>query len=200
MRYLIIDTETSGLFDFKKPADAEGQPRLASICGVVLGDDLRLINISHWYVKPDGWTMPAEAEDINGLDQGFLEKLGHPVDEILTWYEETLSCVDCLVAYNVQYDSKVMRGELRRAGRDDKFEDTPTLCVMKAAASYLGGKWPRLEEACRKFDIGLHAGHTAVGDVMAAIEIMKKLKEKGALPEPSVKYAKARPADILDIL
>ena len=25
-KVLIIDTETSGLFDFSKPADAEGQP------------------------------------------------------------------------------------------------------------------------------------------------------------------------------
>lgn len=32
MKYLIIDTETTGLFDFSKPADGEGQPRLAQIC------------------------------------------------------------------------------------------------------------------------------------------------------------------------
>ena len=28
---VVIDTETSGLFDFSKPASAEGQPRMASI-------------------------------------------------------------------------------------------------------------------------------------------------------------------------
>ena len=31
MKYAVIDTETSGLFDFSKPAEAEGQPRLASL-------------------------------------------------------------------------------------------------------------------------------------------------------------------------
>ena len=29
--YAVIDTEGSNLFDFSKPADAEGQPRLAEL-------------------------------------------------------------------------------------------------------------------------------------------------------------------------
>jgi hypothetical protein len=37
MNYLALDTEGSGLFDFTKPADAPGQPRLAAI-GMILAD------------------------------------------------------------------------------------------------------------------------------------------------------------------
>ena len=40
MKYVVIDTETSGLFDFSKPADAEGQPRLASLAMVFLDQDM----------------------------------------------------------------------------------------------------------------------------------------------------------------
>ena len=31
MKFVVLDTETSGLFDYCKPADADGQPRLAEI-------------------------------------------------------------------------------------------------------------------------------------------------------------------------
>jgi hypothetical protein len=34
--YVIIDTEGSGLFDFSKPADAEGQPRLAQLAMIYM--------------------------------------------------------------------------------------------------------------------------------------------------------------------
>lgn len=33
--YLVIDTETTGLPDWRLPADAEGQPRLASWCFIL---------------------------------------------------------------------------------------------------------------------------------------------------------------------
>ncbi|MEY4951800.1 MAG: hypothetical protein RL299_224, partial [Pseudomonadota bacterium] len=39
MGYLVIDTETSGLFDFKKPADDPSQPRLASLAMIWADDD-----------------------------------------------------------------------------------------------------------------------------------------------------------------
>lgn len=36
MKFLVIDTETSGLFDFKTPADGPGQPRMASFAAIHL--------------------------------------------------------------------------------------------------------------------------------------------------------------------
>ncbi len=67
MRYAVIDTETSGLFDFSKPADAEGQPRLASLAVIRLDAELNEEGADEYLIKPEGWTLPAEATTINGL-------------------------------------------------------------------------------------------------------------------------------------
>lgn len=62
-RLLVIDTETSGLFDWSRPADAEGQPRMSSLAMLaVLGERVWLK--AHAYVRPDGWTMAPDATAI----------------------------------------------------------------------------------------------------------------------------------------
>jgi len=86
MNTVILDTETSDLFDFRKPADAEGQGRLASLGAFVVNEDRRIIGAECWYVEPDGWTLSEEAASVNGLTMEFLEQYGHPVELVLENY------------------------------------------------------------------------------------------------------------------
>jgi len=51
---LFMDTEYSSLIDFKAPADAPHQPRLASLAMVICEDDGAITGKSHMLVKPDG--------------------------------------------------------------------------------------------------------------------------------------------------
>lgn len=202
MRYAVIDTETSGLFDFSKPADAEGQPRLASLAVILLDDTLSEIESGREYlIRPEGWTLPAEATKINGLTIKRLEAEGRPIGEILDLYRELI--VEggyVIVAFNAQYDAKIMRGELRRAGLPDLFEQTRNICVMRAAtdivkapkASGKGYKFPKLGEACAHFGIAQTEQHTAIADARAAAEIFRKLRALNACPDPAVHYAKER--------
>lgn len=141
MKYAVIDTESSGLFDFSKPADAIG----------------------------------AYAE---AVDDGAV-----------------------VVAFNAQYDTKIMRGEMRRAGVDDRFERTPNICAMRALVDICqipkktgrGFKFPKLSEACAYFEIVNNAEHSAAGDADACVALLRKLRELGRLPVPAVYYAKAAP-------
>ena len=201
MKYAVIDTETSGLFDFSKPADAEGQPRLASLAVILLDDTLSEIESGRQYlVRPEGWTLPAEATTINGLTMERLEAEGRPIGEILDLYADLIARGYVVVAHNAQYEAKVMRGELRRAGRPDLFEATPNICVMRAAtdivkapkASGKGYKFPKLAEACAHFGIAQSEQHTAIADARAAAEIFRKLRALNACPDPAVHYAKER--------
>ena len=66
--YAIIDTETSGLFDFSKPADAEGQPRLASFAVVKLDADLNEEASHEYLVKPESWSLSPEVMAIESTD------------------------------------------------------------------------------------------------------------------------------------
>ena len=199
--YAVIDTETSGLFDFSKPADAEGQPRLASFAAIRLDADLNEEGANEYLIKPEGWILSDEVMKINGLTMERLEKEGRPVADVLKFYSALIERGYVIVAFNSQFDCKVMRGEMRRAGVPDLFEATPNICAMRAAvdvvkapkASGRGYKFPKLSEACAHFGIEQTEQHSAMADAHAATAIFLELKALGVCPDPAVHYAKNRP-------
>jgi len=198
-KFAIFDTETSGLFDFSRPADAEGQPRLAHLNIILLDEQMVEEDVIDLYVKPDGWEMQPDAQAINGLTDEFLDANGTPIAVVLAKYAEIIDQGYALAAYNAQYDTKVMRGEMRRLGIDDRFEATPNVCIMRACGGLKiqkadGGRgWPKLSDCCAHFGIDHNAAHTAGGDTRAALEVFLRLHALGALPDARVHYAKNRP-------
>ena len=196
MGYLVIDTETSGLFDFSKPADAPGQPRLAALAAARLADpDDPEPEYHRHMIRPDGWAMDPEAERINNLSTERLMAEGVPIRDVLEWYSAAILRGDVIVAYNAQFDTKIMRAELRRAGMPDLFTQTPNICVMKGMKAIMGGwRYPKLSIAARHAGFDLKDAHDPTADVEAAVAIFRYLHRADALPPPTVKYAKRRPA------
>ena len=201
MKYCVIDTETSGLFDFTKPADAEGQPRLACLAMIHLGEDLAETSREEHWIKPDGWTLSPEVIATHGITNEFLAENGRPVAAALEAYDEVLASGSIIVAFNAQYDLKMMRGELRRAAMPDHFEETKSICVMRDAVNVVkapkksgkGFKFPKLEEACRHFGIGQSQAHSAMSDAESAAAIFRALNALGVLREPAVYLARVKP-------
>ena len=204
MKYAVIDTETSGLFDFSKPAEAEGQPRLASLAVILLDENLVETERKNIFIKPDGWKLTPEVMAVNGLTNEYLVENGIPVSDALSYYSAIIESGYAIVAFNAQFDTKVMRGELRRAGKPDMFETTPNICVMRAATDIVkspkksgsGYKFPKLSEATSHFGIKQEYQHSAMGDADAAAHVFRKLKALGACPDPEVHYAAKRPDPI----
>lgn len=200
-KYAVIDTESSGLFDFKQPADADGQPRLAQLAVILLYDDLKESAAHDFFIKPDGWSMQPEASAVNGLTDEILNARGVPVRQVLDFYAALIDEGYTIAAFNAQFDTKVMRGEMRRAGMDDRFEKTPNVCLMRASTGVCkvprakgnGYKFPKLVEACEYFKIGLPDAHSATGDVRAAAQILRFLAQIDCLPEATVHFAKNPP-------
>ena len=209
MKYAVIDTETSGLFDFSKPADAEGQPRLAELAMLFWETgEPEISAFTHIYVEPEGWTMAPEMEAVNGLTQDFLAEHGQPLAAVLALYTDAIKAGYIVVAHNAQYDTKVMRGELRRLGLPDLFEMTPNICTMRAATQICaipkkngkGVKFPKLEEAYRHFQKAdmppLEGPGKALRDAHACLAVLQALDAAQALPPAEVHYAKVRPEPI----
>ena len=195
---LVIDTETTGFFDFKKPADHPEQPRLAHLAMARLNPALELEDMSDFYVKRHGWVMGEQAGRVNGLTNEFLDEHGVDVEIVLHAYTEAIQEGRAVYAFNAQYDTKIMRGELRRAKMDDMFEQTPNVCLMRSSMGVVqkpnGGRgWPKLEHCCAHFGIVNDAEHKAHGDTLAAVELLRHLHQLVELGEPRVHYAKNRP-------
>lgn len=203
--FVVFDTETTGIFDFKKPADDPSQPRLASIAMIVTdphGSPLRSIKR---YIRPDGWSMPQgpnSAGSVNGLTDEILLERGVPVGEVLDLYEGFIKDGYCVAAFNAQFDCKVMRSEFRRAGRDDLFERTSNTCIMRSCKPYQerglfvrNGQFVKLSAACEFFGIANANAHDAMADAEAARAIMAIQIADGNLIPPQVHYARTDNGD-----
>ena len=202
MEFLILDTETNGLPDYRLRADDPAAPHLAAaaMIRVALDEhgDGEIAEATMLYVKPDGWTMTAEAQAVNGLTDDFLHVNGLPVGDVLDVYEGFVRSGCIVAAYNARHDCKIMRGAFRRAGRDDLFETTLNTCCMMAVRrldSFPGVRgWPKLEVAYQTVaGRPLVNAHNAMADAEACLVILRALIRKGALIPPAVYFAKEKP-------
>lgn len=205
-KYAVFDTETTGLFQYrnkltgeKVPADAPGQPHLASFAVVYADERGEPISSEKIFVKPDGWSIDGtEAGRVNGLTDAFLHANGQPVSTVLKVWNDIVDAGLIPAAFNAQFDCKMMRAELRRAGLPDRFEETPNICVMRALDPYgprglmIQRGFVKLSVACEFFGIVNTQAHDAMADAVAAQELLKILIADGFLPEAKVHFAKER--------
>ena len=205
-RYAILDFETCGLFNFALPADADGQPRACAMTLILADDDLKAAHTRTLLVQPDGWEISPEITAINGLTTERCAAEGIPIADVLSFYTDAVKDGRVIVAYNAQFDTKIARGELRRLGLPDLFEETPNICTMRASRS-LGvekagekkGGYPKLSDVYRYFfKKEMEGAHTSEGDATACLEIFRELVKIGAVPAPEVHYAKKRPDGAVD--
>jgi DNA polymerase III epsilon subunit-like protein len=190
MKFAVIDTETNGLFDFTKPADAEGQPRMAALAIILLDEGMGVIGEFDYLVSPDGWEMSAEAGAVNGLTTDHLVRNGKPVIEPVNHYAKLIDEGYTIAAYGARFDTKVLRAELRRSGFADKFENTKSFCIMQALTGICkvpkknggGYKFPKLSEACAHFKIDQPSAHTAMGDARSAVALLQWLQKLKLIP------------------
>jgi DNA polymerase-3 subunit epsilon len=182
--FCVIDTETNGLPDNTKPADAEGQPRVASAALIFTDRDLNPQHTWHGLVKPDGWTMPPEVQAINGLSMERLTAEGLPILLPLSLYALALDEGRTIVAHNFYFDAKLMRGELRRAKMDDRYAKTGSLCTMIMARRLCSRA--KLTVVYQEL-IGqpYEGAHGALADAQACLAVLRAIRDRGVRLEPS---------------
>ena len=195
--YLVLDTETSGLFNFKLPANDPSQPRLASIAMLSVDNSFNIVSACYGLIKPLGWAMTDGATRCNGLTDEMLYRYGANVSDSLNMYTDSIKKGCIVVSFNAQFDLKVMRSELRRAEMDDLFTETKNLCLMRLYTDICkmpyktkreGYKFPKLSEACQSVGIPFTETHNALADTMPLVELMRRYKELSGqkLPDPQV--------------
>ena len=201
--YICIDTEGSGLFDFKKPADAPGQPRMAALGLILVNAELEIEAEHGFLIKPEGWVFDdaSDAAKINGLTHALLEAEGVDVRIPLRLYGDAIDQRRVVVGFNVPHDLKTLRAEARHVGFPDRYMQTRHICTMQGCRQLVDArttdgrkKAPKLAEACAFFGIDQgDAGHTGMGDARSALEILRRLKAAGQFPAFTDPYDRGKP-------
>ena len=198
-RYAIIDTEGSGVFDYTKPADAPGQPRMAAFGLILVNSELGIEHEHSFLIRPDGWWFDnnSAAAAVNGLTHERLMDEGVPVKDALRLYGDAIDARYIVVGYNVLHDLKQLRAEQRIVGLPDRYMQTKYICAMQGCRKIVDArtadgrkKAPKLEEACTHFGIKRDEAHTALSDARDALAILRHLRDLGAMPAYTDPYDK----------
>lgn len=186
--YLIFDTETSGLPDFKKPADAPGQPRMCSIAAKLVNDSGIECGSLHALIRPDGWddevkSKARQAFAVNGLSYEKLMDEGRSMVGVLAELTELEDACQGIAAYGIAFDMKMLRGERRRLNLADRYGYRPDFCIMQGSRKlHKFSKTPTLYDVWGAFfGEELQNAHDALVDVNAAVRVFNHLRKAGVV-------------------
>ena len=190
--YLIFDTETTGLPKrWDAPvSDTDNWPRCVQIAWQLHDREGALVEQFSALVRPEGFNIPYDAEQIHGISTALAEQEGLGLEAVLERFEEAIGSAVFLVGQNVGFDINIMGAEYFRSGRENPLEGKPVLDTCTEATAELcrlpggrGGKFklPTLTELHQHlFDAPFEEAHNATADVEATARCFLELVRTGA--------------------
>ncbi|MBE7628715.1 DNA polymerase III subunit alpha [Tenacibaculum piscium] len=185
--YLIFDTETTGLpKNWKAPfTDTDNWPRATQIAWQLHDELGNLLEHNDFLIKPDGFNIPYDAEQIHGISTDLAQEQGIELSKGLTLFNEALRKTKFIVGQNLGFDVNIMACEFHRLGvettltnlpvLDTCTEQTATMCQIPGGR---GGKFklPTLTELHQHlFGVGFGDAHNATADVEATTRCFLEL-------------------------
>jgi DNA polymerase III subunit epsilon len=196
--FLFFDTETTGLpRSFNAPAsDVHNWPRVVQLAWEAFGVCGRRALAKSDIVRPDGFTIPRDAEKVHGISTEVALETGVPIAHALDAFKRPLDGASLVVAHNFSFDARVLAAEFHRLKVGDPFDGKAYLCTMQATTTYCalpsryGFKWPKLEELYQRlFDEQPEDAHDAASDVAACSRCFFELRRRGIVPAPALDAA-----------
>ena len=214
--YLIFDTETTGLPKrWDAPiTDTDNWPRCVQIAWQLHDELGNLVEHQDFLIKPDGFNIPYESEQIHGISTALAEEQGVPLEEVLVKFNQVLSRTKFVVGQNVDFDVNIMGCEFHRYQVDSPLTTLPVLDTCTEHTAELckipggrGGKFklPTLTEL-HEFLFGepFAEAHNATADVEATtrcfLELVRKRQfstnELDVQPDYFERFSEANPQEI----
>lgn len=183
MKVLVFDTETTGKANFRLPASDPSQPRIVQLAMALYDTpNPRPLFCLNCIVRPEGFTIPAEATAIHAISTELAHACGVSVKWALDTFRAMASSA-LLVAHNVDFDCFMIGVEC--CYEQENLPMNSMFCTMKSMTNHCnlpgpyGPKWPKLSEAY-KHCTGkeLEGAHDALNDLRATKVIYDWLQEK----------------------
>lgn len=196
--WLFVDTETTGKALHKCPPDHPDQPRIAQLAAILYDQQRRIVAEFNCLIKPDGWTIPAEATEVHGITTTQADAFGLKIGTALGVLCQFVKRAQLLVAHNAAFDTLVIQSELCRLKNPEFlgiFMQIERYCTMEASTNilripspYRAGehKWPKLAEAYLHFTgRPLEGAHDASADTKGCAAVYFAMNPLPTQPAPA---------------
>ena len=209
--YLIFDTETTGLpKNWNAPiTDTDNWPRCVQIAWQLHDELGRLVEHQDFLIKPDGFNIPYDAEQIHGISTDLAKRDGRDLQEVLDLFNEALSKTKFIVGQNLNFDLNIMGCEFHRVHTATQLNDLPVLdtCTEKTAllCQIPGGRYgkfklPTLTELHEElFKEPFHEAHNATADVEATTRCFLELIRLGHFSQEELEADSSYFVDFTDV-
>lgn len=197
---LFFDTETTDLLNFKLDLmHPDQKARVCQLAAALVDPDTREITEElNVIIKPDGWTINPEAAAVHGITMERCEAEGIPMSEALARFDDMKERAKRRVAFNINYDKRMMAREALLLGVPHDSNGLETYCAMTNCIHIVNlpptermlqygirkPKTPKLTEAYRHFfGQDFDGAHDAMADVRATVKVyfaIQDHKEKAA--------------------
>lgn len=188
--YLFFDTETTGLpKNWKAPVtDLNNWPRLVQLAYLLYDAQGNKIAEGDYIIKPEGFTVGAEATKIHGITTERAIQEGIPLSQGIETLLNQLAQATHIVAHNLSFDEKIVGAELLRLGKPNVLDSKKKICTMNATTDFCaipgnyGYKWPKLSELHYKlFKTHFDDAHNAAVDIEITAKCFWELKRIGKI-------------------
>lgn len=190
--YLFIDTETTGLpKSWRAPVgQLDNWPRIVELGWILADKNGKELEAKTGILKPDGFSIPADAAAIHGITTEQANAEGVDRVEVFKQLATLLTQAQVLVAHNLEFDRKVVHSEFMRYSIKSNIHKIDNLCTKELTTDYCklpgqyGFKWPTLGELYEKvYGTELLESHSAFGDVQACKDCFFELVDRGIIKQ-----------------
>ena len=150
-----------------------------------------LMDVYSALVRPEGFTIPYNAEQVHRISTQRALDEGLPLDDVLERFAEAVERCRFIAGHNLLFDVRVVEAECIRRGRACSLSSRTLLDTKECSTQFCalpGGKggrfkWPSLTELHKKlFGIGFDEAHDAAVDVAATARCFLELIRLGVIP------------------
>lgn len=191
MLTLILDTETTGLPNWKRPRKERAQPVIVEIGAVIVDHHWAEVASFSAIVRPDDWVIEPGATEIHGITQEYAQRHGLSLRSVCAMLQQMVHLADAVGSFNWPFDRALLETCYWRATRDlptkvdfvESLGQRETICVMtesrKLMKPYIGSKTPKLDEVFQHLVGRPRAGrHRALQDAHDAITALRTIRER----------------------
>ncbi|MHA8066956.1 3'-5' exonuclease [Aquirufa sp. ROCK2-A2] len=180
--YLFIDTETTGLPDYK--INNFSNVRLVQIAWILYDKSHKLVEKRDFIIRPIGYEITQESFNIHNISNKLALDAGKDINKVLIELKKIISNTTYIIAHNVEFDLNVLKNEFSKNNIYIDLHNKNFICTMTKSSDFVGIynsnglKWPKLSELYFKiFSKEFDESHNAVKDIEATAKCFWYLLE-----------------------